>query len=82
MPGIKRNSLLSIPKLVDANYIAIFDKDGVNIYDTNKTTIVVSRGAILWGWRCKQTKLWQVPLLNNIKNNNTNTVLCDQCPQR
>jgi hypothetical protein len=31
MPGIERNSLLSIPKFVDTNYIAIFDKDEVNI---------------------------------------------------
>ncbi len=48
--GIKRDSLLSIPKFINANYIAIFDKDEVNIYDANKTSIVVSRGAILQGW--------------------------------
>jgi hypothetical protein len=35
VPAIKRNSLISIPKFVDANYIAIFDKDEVNIYDSN-----------------------------------------------
>jgi len=58
VPGIEWDSLLSILKFADANYIAIFDKDEVNIYDANKTTIVVSRGAILQGWRCKQTKLW------------------------
>jgi hypothetical protein len=49
VPGIERDSLLSIPKFADANYVAIFDKDEVNIYDANKTTIVVSRGAILRG---------------------------------
>ena len=58
VPGIERDSLLSIPKFADANYIAIFDKDEVNIYDANKTTIVVSRSAILQGWRCKTTNLW------------------------
>ena len=47
IPGIEHDSLLSIPKFTDANYIAIFDKDEVNIYDANKTTIVVSRSAIL-----------------------------------
>ena len=47
VPGIERDSLLSIPKFADANYIVIFDKDEVNIYDTNNTTIVVSRSAIL-----------------------------------
>ncbi len=55
VPGIERDSLLSIPKFADTNYIAIFDKDTVNIYDANKTTIVVSRGAIFRGWRNKQT---------------------------
>ncbi len=58
VPGIKHGSLLSIPKFADANYVAIFDKDEVNIYDANKTTIVVSQGAILQGWRCKNTNLW------------------------
>ncbi len=77
VPGIKCDSLLSIPKFVDANYIAIFDKDKVNIYDANKTSILISRGAILQGWQCKQTNLWQVPLIKNIQNNNTDTVLCD-----
>ncbi len=77
MPGIERDSLLSIPKFADANYVAIFDKDEVNIYDANKTTIIISRGALLRGWRCKQTNLWQVPLIKNVQNNNTDTVLCD-----
>ncbi len=49
VPDIKRDSLLSIPKFVNANYIAIFDKDEVNIYDANKTSIVISHGAILRG---------------------------------
>jgi hypothetical protein len=80
VPGIKRDSLLSIPKFVNANYIAIFDKDEVHIYNANKTSILVSRGAILQGWRCKQTNLWCIPLIKNIKNNNTDTVLCDQSP--
>ncbi len=47
IPGIEHDSLLSIPKFVDANYIAIFDKDEVNIDNANKTSIVISRGTIL-----------------------------------
>jgi hypothetical protein len=57
VPGIEYNSLLSIPKFVDANYIAIFNKDEINIYDANKTTIVVFCSAILQGWQCRQTNL-------------------------
>jgi hypothetical protein len=80
VPGIERDSLLSIPKFADANYVAIFNKDKVNIYDAKKTTIIVSCGAILQGWRCKQTNLWQVPLIKNVQNNNSDTVLCDRFP--
>jgi hypothetical protein len=47
VPGIERNSLLSISKFVDANYVAIFNKDKVNIYNANKTKIIVSCSAIL-----------------------------------
>jgi hypothetical protein len=35
VPGIERNSQLSIPKFADANYVAIFNKDEVNIYDAS-----------------------------------------------
>jgi hypothetical protein len=77
VPRIERDSLLSIPKFADANYVAIFDNDDVNIYDANKTTIVVSWGAILQGWRCKQKNLWRVPLIKNVHNTNTDTVLYD-----
>ena len=77
VPGIERDSLLSIPKFADANYVAIFDKDKININDANKTTIVISRGTIFQGWRCKNTNLWQIPLIRNVINENTATVLCD-----
>ncbi len=52
IPSIKRDSLLSVSKFVDANYIAIFDKDEVKIFDANNTEVTVSRVAILRGWRC------------------------------
>ncbi len=61
VPAVKQDSLISIPKFVDAIYIAIFDKVKVNIYNTNKTKIIVTRAAILQGWRCNQTKLWRIP---------------------
>ncbi len=61
VPGIERDSLLSIPKFVNANYVVIFDKDEVNTYNANKTIITVSCSAILRWWQCKQTKLWHVP---------------------
>jgi hypothetical protein len=36
VPGIEGDSLLSIPKFADANYVAIFDKDEVNIWMPTK----------------------------------------------
>jgi hypothetical protein len=75
LPGIKRDPLINIPKFVDPNYTAIFDKDEVNIYDANNTKITVTRAAILQGWRCNQTKLWRIPLIKHVQNNNTKTVL-------
>jgi hypothetical protein len=77
VPSIERDSLLSVSKFV--NYVAIFDKDKVNIFDANNTEITVSRAAILRGWRRPDTKLWRIPLVKHITNANTDTILCD-CP--
>ena len=77
VPEIECDSLLSIPKFADANYIAIFDKDEVNIYNAHKTPIVVSLDAILQGWQCKQTNLWRSPLIKQVNKNNMDTILCD-----
>jgi hypothetical protein len=46
-PGVSQHSLLSTGKYADANYITVFDKDTVNIYDANDTIITVTRDAIL-----------------------------------
>jgi hypothetical protein len=54
-PGVTKNSLLSTSKFADANYITIFDKEAVNIYDANKITITITRGAILRGFKCPTT---------------------------
>ena len=56
-PGIHENSLLSTGKFADANYISIFDKEEVNIYDANDTIITVMRGAILRGYRDPKSTL-------------------------
>jgi hypothetical protein len=65
-PGITRNSLLSTGKYAEADYITIFDKEQVNVYDVNDVVISVSRGAVLRGWRDPKSGLWQIPLLPTI----------------
>jgi len=57
-PGVNQHSLLSTRKYADANYITVFDKDTVNVYDPNNTIITVTKDAILRGWRDTDNKLW------------------------
>ncbi len=49
-PGVSQHSLLSTVKFADANYITVFDKEMVNVYDTNNTIFTISREAILRGF--------------------------------
>ncbi len=78
-PGVTKNSLLSTSKFADANYITIFGKEAINIYDANKTTITLTRGAILCGFKCPMTGMWRIPLVDLVWNNNTDTVIVN-CP--
>jgi hypothetical protein len=57
-PGVSQNSLLSTGKFTDANYITVFDKEMVNIYDANVTIFTVSRGAILRGFHDLELNLY------------------------
>jgi hypothetical protein len=84
-PNITSNSLMSTSKFADADYITIFDKDEVNIYNSNDVKITVTRGAILRGWRCLTTGMWRVTLVPTIRretvnNVNTQTVLVSRPP--
>ncbi len=66
---------MSTSKFAAANYITIFDKEEVNIYDANDTIIAVTRGAILRGFICPASGLWHIPLVDMVRNNNTDTVI-------
>ena len=63
-PGVSQHSLLSTGKYADANYITVFDKDTVNVYDANDTINTVTKDAILRGWRDTDNKLWCIPLVD------------------
>jgi hypothetical protein len=78
IPGITENSLLSTSKFAVANYITIFDREEVNIYDANDTIITVTRGAILCGFKCPMTGMCHIPLVNIVRNNNTKTVITNR----
>ncbi len=70
---------MSPSKFAAANYITIFNKEEVNIYDANNTIIAVTRGAILRSFKCPMTGIWHIPLVNLVQNNNTETVIVN-CP--
>jgi hypothetical protein len=44
---------------------------------TATTKITVLADVILKGWQCPQAKLWRVPLVDNVRNENTDTLLLD-----
>jgi hypothetical protein len=74
-PGITKNLLLSTSKFAAANYITIFDKDEVNMYDANDTIITVSRETILREWMDTKSNLWRIPLVEVVRNNNMDTII-------
>ena len=76
VPQVK-DSLLSTAKCVDADYIAIYNRNEVNYYDARTTKIVISNEAVLTGWRCPKTRLWRVPLVEHPGNYNVDTLLLD-----
>ena len=50
VPMLAEHTLLSTSKFVDADYVSVYDKDEVNIYDSRTTKINVSEDAVLKGW--------------------------------
>ena len=78
-PGVSQHSLLSTGKFADANYITVFDKEMVNISDTNNTIFTVSKGAILRGFCYPVLNLYQILLVDMVRNNNTDTIIVN-CP--
>ena len=76
-PGVSQHSLLSTGEYADANYITVFDKDTVNVYDANDTIITVTRDAILQGWR-DTNNMWRIPLVDMVQNLNTDTIIVNR----
>ena len=47
VPELAENTLISTGKFADANYISVYDKKEVNVYDGNTVKIVISEEAAL-----------------------------------
>ncbi len=77
VPTLANNSLISTSKFVDAGYTIIYDDKEVNYYKKATTKITMLEDAVLRGWQCPCYKLWCVPLVTNVCNLNTDTILLD-----
>jgi len=61
VPGL-HSTLVSIPKMADANYITVFDKSKATISDATTTTITTLADPIVIAPQCKTTGLWKLDL--------------------
>jgi hypothetical protein len=78
VPSLSMNSLMSTSKLADANYITVFTKEEVQVFDAEAAKFNVEGHVVMKGWRCPITKLWRVPLTPNLSNINTDTGLMSE----
>jgi hypothetical protein len=74
VPDLQNNSLVSTSKLADENYSTLFTPTEVLVFD-GKVDIDPKRMPVWKGWRCKETGLWRVPLIEQVTNVNTQTRL-------
>ena len=56
------STLISVPKMADHGYIAVFDKTEARIYDGTTTTISADGKPIIIAPRCTETGLWKMQL--------------------
>ncbi len=60
------STLMSIPKMADADYIAVFGKKEARIYNSTTTIVSASKDPILIAPRCQDTGLWKLDLGYNV----------------
>jgi hypothetical protein len=70
VPGLHL-ALVSIPKLADAGYTTVFNKNGVAIYNDETTTITATNPPVLDSERCKHTGMWKLNLDPETTNPNS-----------
>jgi hypothetical protein len=77
VPTLANNSLISTSKFVNAGYTVVYDNKEGNYYKKATTKIVVLEDVVLQGLQYPRNKLWRVPLVPNVQNLNTDTILLD-----
>ncbi len=61
VPGLHL-ALVSIPKLADAGYTTVFNKNGAAIYDDKTTMYTATKPPVLESKRCEHTGMWTLNL--------------------
>jgi hypothetical protein len=56
------STLISVPKMADRGYIAVFEKSEARIYNGTTTTITALKDPLLVALRCADTGLWKLAL--------------------
>ena len=75
VPALANQSLLSGGKFAEAGYVSVCNGDEVKIYYGQTATIIVSEDVVLKGWWCTRTKLWRIPLQEQVTDLNIHTLL-------
>jgi hypothetical protein len=66
------STLVSVPKIVDKDYIVVFDKNLANTYNPTTTMITATTEPVLEAPRCTSTGLWLMPLETKTNGSNQN----------
>ena len=75
VPALANQSLLSGVIFSEAGYVSVCDGYKFNIYNGRTATITVSEDAVLKGRRCPRTKLWRIPLRDQVMDLKMYTIL-------
>ena len=75
VPALANQYLLSRGKFSEAGYVSVCNGEEVNIYNGHIAKITVSDKYVLTGWRCSRTRLWRIPLQEQVTNPNIHTLL-------
>ena len=73
VPGL-HSALISIPKMADADYIAVFDKHNSTIYVGTTTTITALANPIVIAPQCQTTGLWKLDLDAAVQETQDDTI--------
>jgi hypothetical protein len=55
-------TLISVPKMADTDYIAVFDKKEARVYIALTTSVLATKDPILGAPRCQDPGLWKLNL--------------------